>query len=42
MARGDAQAHPRRQFRDGQAPILLKLGKDFPIHDVHEADSSTT
>jgi threonine/homoserine/homoserine lactone efflux protein len=31
MARGDAQAHPCRQLRDGQASILLQRSKDFPV-----------
>jgi hypothetical protein len=41
MARGNAQAHACRQLRDGQAPILLEHGKDFPGHGVHGVNSST-
>jgi hypothetical protein len=42
VAGREAETNSLREFGEGQAPILLELGKDLPIYPVHILDPSST
>lgn len=40
VAGRDAELHAGGQLGDGQAAVELQLGKNLPVHGIHEEDSS--